>query len=388
VAWAEVIKQVAPARGLGLGNERHAMNFYMDESGNTGDIARTGEKLDFGGQPVFSLVAIGVQDEQDLDKELGDLRKKHKVLATELKLTEQLKKKPNFVLEAVDLLVANDFPYFAEVVDKRYQLAVSITNGFIWPPYFNTEESEGTVWLKNIFADYLYYKLPDAAFYEFVLCMRQSSNEWTARYFDILKASVINDPHEVAQGIAEQTEESKDDFRLMVEREGAEAWRRFLPLPDISKRGKEIWVLPNFSSFTNIYARINLYLSGNLAGTKLLHDEQAHFDEIIAAAKSLAENADMSSASFKPRFSDYNFEQVADLCFKTSPESAGIQLADVVVGLCMRWYQAHMRQETDTQVLDRAIDKLLRHSDRDQGVGINVVGPHQMAQQLFGVRGY
>jgi hypothetical protein len=273
-------------------------------------------------------------------------------------------------------------------VDKKYQLAVSITNGFIWPPYFNTEESQNTVWMKNIFSDYVYHRVPDDVIYEFVQCMNNPSNETVGAYFDLLKNFVGKNPHEVAQGIASQVEESKDDFRIMIEQEGAQAHRRFLPLPDVGKRDQEVWLLPNFSSFTNIYARINLHLSGKLEGCRIFHDEQAHFDDIIAAAKFQAESAKVDLSKFKLPYSDYNFQQMANLFFKASPESTGIQLADIVAGLAMRWYQAHLQKEEDTDVLDEAVALLRRHSDLDRGIGINVVGPHDMAQQLFGVAGY
>ena len=364
------------------------MDFYIDESGNTGDLARTGPTLDFGGQAVFSLAAIGLEDEGCLTEELAALRKKHSVQATELKLSKILKRKPAFALDAVELLVKSDFPFLAEVVDKKYLLAVTITNGFIWPPHFNTEESQETVWLKNIFADYLYHKLSNEVFFAFVQCMNFPSNQNTAAYFDLLKEFVSQDSHDVAKGIVSQVVESKDDFRIMTEQEGDRAHRRFLPIPDIGKREQEVWLLPNYSSFTNIYARMNLFLTGNLEGTRIFHDEQAHFDEIIAAAKSQAERANVSFEKFKPPHSDYNFKQISDLFFKASPESTGVQLADIVAGLCMRWYQAHLKEEDDTEVLDRAADVLLHQSNPDRGVGINIVGPHNMAEKLFGIYGY
>ncbi len=364
------------------------MDFYIDESGNTGDLARTSAALDFGGQAVFSLAAVGISNESSLVAELAALRQKHKIQANELKLSKILRRKPDFALDAINLLVKSDFPFFIEIVDKKYQLAVSITNGFIWPPYFNTPESQDTVWMKNIFADYIYYRVPSDVVYEFVQCMNNPSNEKIGTYFDLLKDCVSQHSHEVAQGIASQVEESKDDFRIMIEKEGDKAHRRFLPLPDIGKRDQEIWLLPNFSSFTNIYARMNLYLSGSLEGCRIFHDEQAHFDEIIAEAKFQAENAKVDPAQFKLPYSDYNFQQMADLFFKASPESTGIQLSDIVAGLSMRWYQAHLQEEGDTQVLDEAVDLLVHHSDRDRGIGINVVGPHKMAHQLFGVAGY
>jgi Protein of unknown function (DUF3800) len=368
------------------------MDLYIDESGNTGDIASTEKKLDFGGQPVFSLAAIGVKDESSLANEFMTLRQRHNVQSSELKLSKVLRRKPKFALDTVCLLVESDAPFFIEVVDKKYQLAVSITNNFVWPPYFNTPETQSTVWLNNIFADYIYHHVPDAVHYDFVQCMRQPSNEMVGKYFDVLKAAIIASQTEVAseiaQGIAENIEESKDDFRLMIEREGDQAYRRFLPIPDISKRNKEVCLLPNFSSFTNIYARMNLYLLGRLKGSRIYHDEQAQFDEIIEAAKEQVEKFDANAGTFRPPHSNYHFREVASLCFKTSTESTGIQLADIVAGLCMRWYQAHLQKESDTKVLDNAIECLLRRSDPSKGVGINVVGPHQMALQLFGVDGY
>ncbi len=364
------------------------MNLYMDESGNTGDLARTTSALDFGGQTVFSLAAIGIADEDRLSESLAALRRKHNIQATELKLSKLLKRKPSFALDAVDLLIQSELPFFVEVVDKKYQLAVSITNGFIWPPYFNTDESQETVCLKKIFADYIYHKLSNEMFFGFVECMNAPSNEKTGAYFDLLKEFISKDPHEVAQGIASQVEESKDDFRIMIEQENEKAHRRFLPLPDIGKRDQEVWLLPNYSSFTNIYARTNLFLSGKLDGTCIYHDEQAHFDEIIACAKSQAESTQVDPETFKLPYSDYSFQQFSKLCFKASPESTGIQLADIVAGLSMRWYQAHLQQEIDTKTLDQAIDVLLQHSNPQRGVGINVVGPHDTAEKLFGVRGY
>jgi len=364
------------------------MDFYIDESGNTGDLARTNADLDFGGQAVFSLAAVGITDENSLTEELAALRKKHNVQAVELKLSKILKRKPDFALDAVDLLVRKDFPFFVEVVDKKYQLAVSITNGFIWPPYFNTEESQETVWLKNIFADYIYAKVPNDVIYEFVQCTNNPSNEKTGAFFDLLKNCVSLDSNVIAQGIASQVEESKDDFRIMIEQEGENAYQRFLPPPDIGKREQEVWMLPNFSSFTNIYARVNLYLAGNLEKSRIFHDEQAHFDEIIAQAKRQAEGIKIDSAKFKLPYSDYNFREMADLSFKASPESTGIQLADITAGLSMRWYQAHLQEEKDTEVLDKAMNLLLEHTERERGTGINLVAPHNMAGKLFGVDGY
>ena len=38
--------------------------YFVDESGNSGDLARIAHDLSFGGQSIFSLAAIGVADEE------------------------------------------------------------------------------------------------------------------------------------------------------------------------------------------------------------------------------------------------------------------------------------------------------------------------------------
>lgn len=350
------------------------MDFYIDESGNTGDLALTNAALDFGGQAVFCLAAIGSDDESFLKKEIDALRRKHRVQAAELKLSKILKRKPQFALDVVKLLTNNSLPFFIEIVDKKYQLAVNINNNFFWPPYLDTPDTRDDVELKKATADYIYDEIPDAVIYAFVQCMNDPSNEKIDAYFNLLHAAVSQGSGMFAEELPSVLEVSKDDFRIIIEEEGDKAYRRFLPLPDIGKRKQQVWMLPNFSSFTNIYARINLYLSGNLEGSRIFHDEQAHFDAIIADAKLQAESVKIDSKRFMSPYSDYDFQQMADLSFETSSESTGIQVSDIIAGLSMRWYQAHLQEESDTRFLDEAIDLLLRHSDSKRGTGINIVG--------------
>jgi len=351
------------------------MDFYIDESGNTGDLARTSAALDFGGQAVFCLAAIGSDDEGVLTKEIDALRLKHRVQATELKLSKILRRKPQFAIDVVKLLINNKRPFFVEIVDKKYQLAITINNHFFWPPYFDNPDTRDDVELKKATADYIYDQIPDDVIYAFVQCMNDPSNEKIDAYFNLLQDTVSQGSGMLAEELSSVLEKSRDDFRLMIEEEGDKAYRRFLPLPDIGKREQQIWMLPNFSSFTNIYARINLYLSGNLEGSRIFHDEQAHFDAIIADAKLQVESIKIDPAQFMSPYSDYNFQQMADLSFKTSPESIGIQVSDIIAGLSMRWYQAHLQEESDTSVLDEAIELLLHHSDSKRGIGVNIVGP-------------
>jgi hypothetical protein len=362
------------------------MNFYIDESGNNGDLSLSGPDMNFGGQPVFTLACVGLLDENDLSTTLNDLKKKYRVQASEVKLSKLLKKKPKFILEVVDCFLSLGSPFFIEVVDKKYQLAVNITNNFVWPPYFNTEESKETIYLKNIFSDFIYYRIGNEVFYEFLQSMKDPSNEKIDRMFAMLQDAISDIDHDVAKDLRDSVNESKDDFRIMQEKEGGLAYKRFLPVPDKGKRGQTIWMLPNYSCFTNIYARINLYLSGNISPCKIFHDEQSHFDQIISEAKSQSEISPMTS--YIPPFADYKFKQSAELFFKASHDSAGIQMSDILAGLSMRWYQNHLNGEELTDPIYEAIDRLIYHSSPPRGVGINLVATHNAAFKLFGELGY
>lgn len=365
-----------------------SMDFYIDESGNTGDLARTNSGLDFGGQPVFSLAAIGIKDEMELSHQLDALRKRHSVQADELKLSKILKRKPEFALEAVELLAENDFPFFVEVMDKKYQLAVSITDCFIWPPYTTPDDSPDIVLMRNIFAEYIHERVPNDVIYQFIQCMDRPSNAKTGTFFRVLKQCLKGHQNDWASRIYEQAKMSEREFRRCVKERGQQAYRHFLPLPDIGKRGQKVWLLPNFMCFTNIYARINLYLSGQLKQSRIFHDEQKHFDEIIFEAKQQVEKLYVDPAKYQAPYSDYNFTQMAALTFKASPESVGIQLSDIVAGLTMRWHQARIQQDEDSAVLEQAAQLLIERDDARRGVGINMVINHKKAQHIFGADSY
>ncbi|WP_452004903.1 DUF3800 domain-containing protein [Azospirillum largimobile] len=107
------------------------MRFFIDESGNTGDLARADAEFDFAGQPVFSLAAIGITDEVSITEEIKFLRSKHNIQANELKLSRILKRKPEFAIDVVSVIARNNIPFFIEIVDKKYQIAISIINGIV-----------------------------------------------------------------------------------------------------------------------------------------------------------------------------------------------------------------------------------------------------------------
>ena len=92
-----------------MSRQAPAATFYLDESGNSGDLARPGAALDFGGQAIFTLASIGVRDVNALETELKRLRQRYRVQAPELKSTA-VKNRPELVGELVSFLRGHELP--------------------------------------------------------------------------------------------------------------------------------------------------------------------------------------------------------------------------------------------------------------------------------------
>lgn len=69
------------------------MNYFIDESGNTGDVASANSALDFAGQPLFSLACIGVNNIDELENDIYEIKRSYNVQSSELKAGGIYKKK-------------------------------------------------------------------------------------------------------------------------------------------------------------------------------------------------------------------------------------------------------------------------------------------------------
>ncbi len=181
--------------------------------------------------------------------------------------------------------------------------------------------------------------------------------------------------------LLDNIEESITDYLDLSAVEGANAWLRFIPVPDASKKGKSIWMLPNLTSFTNIYARINLYRGGDLSKVEIFHDEQAHFDEILKLNKSLLEKTDMRDAIVIDT-ANYTFTQSASLMFSKSHEHGGLRIVDLLAGMVMRYVQETMEGKKRSPDIIAAYDSILRMSNQYQGLGINLVVTNELHREL------
>jgi hypothetical protein len=139
---------------------RLAHDFYVDESGNSGDLVKAGKTFDFGQQPVFVLMGIGIDEDEALGAELERLRTRHRVKGRELK-SSTLKSKPGFVADLIAYLEQRSCPIFAEVVDKRFFICATMVNHFVIPPVADDfERRPDVIRMKNDVAEYLYTAMP------------------------------------------------------------------------------------------------------------------------------------------------------------------------------------------------------------------------------------
>jgi hypothetical protein len=347
-------------------------NFYLDESGNSGDLINAGLSFGFGDQPVFVLSCIGVDDLDELDREVTRLKKAHKVLSKELK-SVAVKGKPRFIEDVVSYLGEKNLPIFIEVVEKRFFICATIVDRMVLPPIGVGGLDAQELWIKNIFAEHLSTRMHASVMKTYLdacaTCTNESARHAYGSLLGWIDSSSPDD--EIVKGIGRFVRDSYADFETLAKRT-ADAWQKMLPLPDYGKKEKPFWMLPNLSSFTNIYARINLYLDGKIESAKLFHDEQLQFDHILEDGKIAAEQ--LSGYADVARHADYTFLERADLGFVCSEGCIGIQIADVLGGFVMRYVQRVLSSGgmTEAPSVD-CFRRLLRLSAPERGIGINFV---------------
>jgi hypothetical protein len=131
-------------------------------------------------------------------------------------------------------------------------------------------------------------------------------------------------------------------------------------------------MLPNLSSLTNLYARLNLFHKRKLAGITLVHDQQLQLDEILRQAMEAAER--MQEDAFTPH-SDYRFTETANLEFSASNRNVGIQCADVLAGTVMRYFRDKSAGVPIRSEIETLMRKLLSGIDSKSSYGIIQVVP-------------
>ena len=356
-------------------------NFYLDESGNTGDLGKVGAHPSFGGQRLFTLACIGIDDLAALGDEVDRLKALHRLQGTELKSTKT-KSKPRFVSDLARFLHDRDWPVFIELVDKHYYVIMNIVERIVVPYVSPADLSRESMFMKNVMADYIALHGPDELVQLYAIaCQTQKRPDARQVFKRLIHWSHRSQAdREIAAGVEKFTRASLKDFEKCHPHA---AVKQALPILDRNKHDGLIWLLPNISSFTSIYARLNHYLKGQIGSITFVHDEQAHFDDIIDANKKLAEEVHAQGSGIKLRNANYRFASPAALRFQNSKSSLGIQVADVLAGFASRYvYQKVWEPNSVATEHDEVFAEIKKFTKNGGATGINYVAPEALLRFL------
>jgi hypothetical protein len=290
----------------------------------------------------------------------------------------------------VRLICTERYPFFLEVMDKKYFLATHITSRQLLPPIRGLAADPRTHLLQNLVADYLFERLPDVVFARFIeACLSPSRETLSAQLSALIEfARTDSAGEDLAAIVWDLAKTAEKDYREACAEGRDNAFFDYLPIPDNNKYQKPVWVLPHLSAFTNIYARINLHENDRLSKVQLIHDEQLQFSEILEVSKRCAEALRERAAEMFTPHSNFNFSESAPLSFASSTRSIGLQVADILAGFCMRYVKDFFTEHKKVRpVAHQTYDLLRRFTNPRGGVGLNLAMASQWAADLslFGV---
>ncbi|WP_296078014.1 DUF3800 domain-containing protein [uncultured Agrobacterium sp.] len=356
--------------------------YYIDESGNTGDLTTAGIDTYGFEQRMFTLAAVGCDLDDAFMERFKVLRTAHRIQSPEVK-SRQAYERPQFVSGLLDLLEERGCPIFIEAVDKHYFVIANIMDRIVVPYVGACDVQPSTLWMEGVMADHMaIYGPPELAQAFIACCQSRDYVEVRDFYKQIIRwAQTSRLPTEgVADAFVRFTRDSLKDFRKLPK---AKAVESALPIPDTSPKGKLLWVLPNLTSFTHIYARINRFLEKQVSGVTLFHDEQLQFGDVLHQNKGLMESFTAQDLKLPLKTADFEFSGSAKMELLRSHESIGIQIADVLAGFMARYIQDAvwdgMAMDADRMAI---FNRLVTTGERERGTGVNIVAPESLLRFL------
>lgn len=316
-------------------------NYYIDESGNSGDLIGKNIDLSFGGQPIFTLACVGISNEEELVTQVNKLKEKHGVKDKELKSSDLYFAKPEFILDVAKLISDLRLPILVELVDKRYCIATSIVLHQIWPRHFTEDgPNEEAQHIRNGWADYMAHNLKNTCYEKFFeACKNPSEKNLLSSMHELI--SFFREKNNIfhpTENIVECIQKTINEYRTSKKREGeTEAVKYFIPIPDVKKNNKYVYLSPHVHSLFNLIQRLNKYHPKELGNVTLHHDKQEDFDEILVYSKELMEKILQKSREKSIFDSGCNVTHKLNLEFVDSERSVGVQIADLVAGYFSRY---------------------------------------------------
>lgn len=366
------------------------MHYYLDECGHTGDLISDKYDFNYSNQRLFALTAIGLTKHNHmlLSTFIGELKKKHKIQGDELKSKNLIPNNIEFVIELFTKLRDIKAPIFIELVDKKFFTATNISAYQIDPGYFNPRDTwtksdlAFDVVFKNKFAEELTALEDTSSLERYIDCCLNPTEENLRISFANTKESIFNnkDKFEHHDLIIKCLDETLDDYRILKEEKGDDAVLRFLPLPDKSKSGKLIWLLPHISSLSNIVFRLNKKYNKKISKIKLHHDTQIQLDSILHG--NLSNLPKLKIVAPYVKGVDYSIHCMPTIKFEDSKKEIGIQIADVISGFVVRYTLDRLFNGKDLDERYHVAASLIEgiFPSNKNPVGINYVLPNELVR--------
>lgn len=351
--------------------------YFIDESGNSGDIATEQALHNFSDQPFFSLACIGTNDKKIIDNFASGLIKKHKIQANELKSVNICSKRRYIIPEIIDFLIKNSCNILVEVINKKYQLCSILVNYYIMCPYLSSygdtqEEINKFIEINRKICDFIYKNIEDSHIKDFIDIWNTPDNDISKIQKCFNNVETLCKKNDEMSCLLKFIDDSMDVFNFIRNTNGdIEAKKRFMPPPDYSGT-KKYGILPNVNCLTNIYARINK-IENVTKNITILHDEQKEFNLPLEDIKKMMEDIS-SEKSLITDYADFNIKKPANLSFVPSKDEYGVQLADIIAGVFMRHVYAVSFDLGIYPEFSEAYQKVITHQDTTK-VGVNLVIP-------------
>jgi hypothetical protein len=371
-------------------------DYYIDESGNSGDLAKVKEKLNFGNQPLFALACIGLSSgkiQQDAKEFVTRLTERHGLDPDELKSDDIYYHKPEVYLDLVNFIWQNRLPIFVELVDKRYDIASSIFKHQISPYYSWTqapgdEEFESQQQTHNELLDYITNHLPDSCYHNFLAACREPSEKALLESFQSLKdffsSTEADDEVPEPAAIVQLVDASIEDYWDIRNETNVESTvKRFLPIPDEKSDGSYVRLISHVHSIYNLFARLNKYHLGDLDDVKVWHDQQDEFKDILLfCAQHISDQS--AENEYETQHADFGVKKPITLGFLNSKADVGIQIADMLAGFCNRYVNGVFYKNIEVKgIYHQIFSFILKYNRPMSPLGVNFVLAPSRRQLIF-----
>jgi len=372
------------------------MRLYLDESGNTGDAAT----LEWPDQPTFVLAAVGQREAgEGIGGHLSRLRDEYHIQMPELKGSKLFETKDQFIEQLVTWLIDEGHPIYVEVMDKKYFVTTLLVSYFLSTPQKAmrdiTEVRDCNI-IANIicnqfsssvirsYGEACLKRTPNAVYRfmgDFVMEIRDQAGNakppgsWKSQA-DVEQWANLSDISQRGYARTKAFEKMRDDVA-----EGQDLVDPFLPPAETNKRGEVVAMLPHYSAFGNMYARINAQYRGE--EIELVHDEQDHFDQILSDLQcSMKSNryayiSELHKEAGMPwsGSTSLDFRPNQTIRFSDSKDEVGIQVADVIAGFCRKYFDWYAWEDDQylSDATERTAEMLREMSRGPESTGVNVV---------------